>query len=176
MTIQINRKICLLGMYATGKTSLIRRYVHNIFDEKYLSTIGVNVSQKLLPPLETSNNKIVQFNFLIWDIEGIDRNNKLQKNYYAGSSGAIVVGDLTRKESFEVINGLLSDFSTICPEALIVLAGNKKDLLIENTDHPQRLKELAAQKKADYLLTSAKTGENVDELFLLLAHKIKDKL
>lgn len=163
-------------MYASGKTSLIRRFVHSIFDEKYLSTIGVQVTQKMLPPLESASKKIIQFNFLIWDIEGIDRNKKVQKNYYTGAHGAIVVGDLTRKESFEAIEELLQDFHSICPNAKIVFAGNKKDLVIAKAEPPQVFKELVNKKKAGYLLTSAKTGENVQELFLLLANKIIEKM
>ncbi|MBN1363277.1 MAG: hypothetical protein JW976_00580, partial [Syntrophaceae bacterium] len=69
---QVNQKICLVGIFASGKTSLIRRFVFNQFDEKYLSTIGVRVSQKLLSPLESKSKKLIQINFLIWDIEGLE--------------------------------------------------------------------------------------------------------
>ena len=65
----IKKKICLLGSFAAGKTSLTARFVHDRFDEKYLITIGVKISEKTMPPLElTEHGKFIQHTFLLWDI------------------------------------------------------------------------------------------------------------
>ncbi|MBN2413977.1 GTP-binding protein, partial [candidate division KSB1 bacterium] len=105
-------------------------------------------------------------------IEGLEEKHSLRKNYYMGSSGAIVVGDLTRAESIEKMEKIIREFTCVCPGAKIVLAGNKYDLYLNEMKTLAKLKNFAQKQKFDYVITSAKTGKNVQELFLLLAQKL----
>jgi small GTP-binding protein len=91
------RKICLLGPSAVGKTSIVERFVYSRFDDKYLTTLGVKVSQKLMPPLRRAGSgRYMQFTFLIWDIAGMEAFDATVKSYYRGAAGALAVADLTR--------------------------------------------------------------------------------
>ena len=96
----VKKKICLLGSFAVGKTSLIERFVYNRYDEKYLTTIGVKISQKVLAPIDDpQGGRMIQHTFLIWDIAGLEKFDKVVKNYFRGAAGALAVADLTRPES-----------------------------------------------------------------------------
>ncbi len=161
----LKKKICLLGMFGVGKTSLVRRFVDNIFDDSYLSTIGVRVSQKIMPAESASDGRIIQFHLLIWDIEGFGKAGAPLKNYYTGASGALVVSDLTRPETIEKIPEITGFFQEINPRARILLAGNKNDLTGEKSKSAELLNSIAVSGKHKFYLTSAKTGENVEKVF-----------
>ena len=84
--ITIKKKICLLGSFAVGKTSLIDRFVNNQFEEKYLTTIGVKISQKILPPVQDEQRqRNIQHTFLIWDIAGLEKFDHVTDNYLRGA-------------------------------------------------------------------------------------------
>ncbi len=155
----IQKKVCLLGASGVGKTSLIRQYVSGIFDDKYLTSIGVKVDKKIL---ETSKGSL---QLLLWDIEGIDQYSLFNPRYIRGASAVLIVVDRTQKQSFIQANEiyhLVRDL-TKCP---VVLAINKSDLINENEND----ESLQLQRLFDlYFHTSAKTGEQVEELFAELA-------
>ncbi len=170
----IQKKICLLGMFGVGKTSLVRRFVYDRFDDAYLTTIGVKVSQKILPPLKNPEGGLTQFNFLIWDIAGFDEAPQRTRNYFLGASGGLVVADLTRPQTIEALPSILKSFHSVVPEAKIVLLGNKTDLLPEIDEPAAPLNRFAEANGLPVLLTSAKTGQNVEEAFLKLARTLLD--
>ncbi|GAA6170980.1 Rab family GTPase [Colwellia sp. KU-HH00111] len=153
----IQKKICLLGASSVGKTSLIKQFVEGIFNEKYLTTIGVKIDKKKV----SVENEQVQL--LIWDIEGNDRYNAFQERYLRGAAGYIIVVDQTRAASLS--EGLdihaLARQVTQCPA---VLAINKNDL-----DQAWNLNDseiIDDKNQFDlHFSTSAKTGERVDEMF-----------
>lgn len=168
------KKICMLGRFGVGKTSLTRRFVYQKFDDSYLSTIGVKVNQKLLSPIETAGGKIVQFNFLIWDIEGIeDKPARPVSNYFIGAAAAILVGDMTRKDTLEDLPEIAARFRKASPQAKLVVAGNKTDLINGDSTSLEVLSNVAGQMECEFFVTSAKTGDKVEECFqkigLLLA-------
>ncbi len=165
----IQKKICLLGVFGVGKTSLVRRFVYDRFDDAYLTTVGVKVSQKILPPLKNPKGGLTQFNFLIWDIAGFEEAPQRTKNYFLGSSGALVVADLTRPQTVEALPTILKSFYSVSPRAKIVLLGNKTDLIPDSAQNAEPLNRLAVEHNLPLLLTSAKTGENVEEAFQKLA-------
>ena len=167
----INAKICLLGMFGVGKTSLVHRFVYNRFDESYLSTIGVTVSQKILPPIQSESGIFQQLKFLIWDIEGTDDNVSSRNNYYIGSAGAMIVADLNRHETIKRIPRIIDAFKKNAPEAKLVLIGNKVDLMddVSTTKSFADLQKYASNLSSPLLLSSAKSGENVENSFLQLA-------
>ena len=169
----IKKKICLLGSFAVGKTSLVERFVHDRFDDKYLTTIGVKISQKLLAPIHPLNSsQMVQHNFLIWDIAGFDKFNAVTLNYLRGASGALAVADLTRPETLTDMRDLCDQFLSVNSEAKLVFVGNKIDIF---QGHETILNELGATARSyatHYLTTSAKTAEKVENAFMDLSKSI----
>jgi small GTP-binding protein len=124
------KKICMVGSFGVGKTSLVEKFVYNRFDDKYLSTLGVKVSQKLLPPVHHPHIDLPrQFMFLLWDIAGIDKFDTITKNYYRGAAGALAVADLTRPETIKNLTEYFEKFLTLNPEGKLIILGNKDDLV-----------------------------------------------
>lgn len=162
----IQKKICLLGDFAVGKTSLIRRFVEGKFEDKYLSTIGTKISRKTVQVNER------QMNLLVWDLAGGEQFDKMTRSYYRGATGAIIVYDVTRPETHQTIASYVQNFLDVNPGAALVLAGNKSDLIEEWAMPPEPLTDPAGLYHAPQLLTSAKTGQNVEQLFQTLAEKI----
>jgi small GTP-binding protein len=162
----IKKKICLLGSFGVGKTSLVRRFVYNLFDDQYLSTIGVKVSQKLLPQDKEIG---MQFNFLIWDLEGFEQSSAITKNYYTGASAAIVVADLTRIDTIETLPKNIIPFKKVNPNAIVLIAGNKNDLVQNELTAKNTLIKIANQEDIPYYFTSALNGENVENCFITLS-------
>lgn len=163
----ISKKICLLGDFAVGKTSLVRRFVYNRFDDKYLSTIGVKVSRKNVAV--TRNDEIVDLTMMLWDLAGSEEFSPVRASYLRGSSGAIIVCDLTRRSTLEELKTYRENLLGVVKEAKIVLVANKVDLVTERQFDIDELAALAATWGTGHFLTSAKTGEQVDETFRHLA-------
>jgi len=155
----IRKKILLLGDFSVGKTSLVRRYVDGAFDDKYLTTIGVKISKKLL----TINN--VECELLIWDVEGSTPSKKISLGYYRGASGAILVSDITRRDTVKGLEEHKTIFLSENPNSEFVVAYNKSDALSDIAKENLTLDE-------DTFLTSAKDDSNVEALFLRLMEKM----
>ncbi|MBN2105201.1 GTP-binding protein [bacterium] len=166
----INKKICLLGEYGAGKTSMIRRFVFDLFSDDYITTIGVKVTEKVLPPIEREN-KLQQFRFMIWDIAGSEEGKIKHENYWMGASGALIVTDLCRPKTFSCTSSLIEKFLALNNNPPIVIVGNKTDLipLTELNSLETTLQEMAHTYRCPALLTSAKTGQQVEESFIRLA-------
>jgi len=159
----IKKKICLLGSFGVGKTSLIRQFVHNTFEETYLSTIGVSISQKII---ELNTNKAIEC--IIWDIEGHQKFSSVVENYYTGAAGAVLVGDLTRPESLEAMESIINGFLKINPDSRTVFCANKNDLLFPSGSM-QLFSDWSKKKGLNFFETSAKTNDNVSAVFNALA-------
>ncbi|HEY9674079.1 MAG TPA: Rab family GTPase [Waterburya sp.] len=162
----ISKKICMVGDFGVGKTSLIRRFVDRQFSDQYLSTVGVKISRKLL--------ESVNLQLLIWDLEGHTKFKAITPSYLQGASGAVVVADVTRIETLERLTEHTELFLSINPKGSIVIALNKIDLI--DKDKLSKLTELVQENHKEKVLeiyqTSAKTGSYVDEMFHTLGHKI----
>jgi small GTP-binding protein len=170
----LKRKICLLGSFAVGKTSLVQRLVNDRFSDSYLTTVGVSVSQKLMPPVHCAQKgHAVQHTFLIWDIAGFEKFDPVALNYFRGASGAMAVGDLTRPDTVDEVAAIVNKFLSVSPQAALLIIGNKLDLLPERPDTLSGFPQLAADLGSELLLTSAKTGERVEDAFHLLSKKIE---
>jgi len=151
----IRKKILLLGDFSVGKTSLIRRYVDGSFDDKYLSTIGVKISKKLL--IMDSE----EYELFIWDIEGRTPVKKIPIHYYKGASGAIFVSDVNRSETIESIQLHIDIFLGVNPSSNYVVAYNKSDLLTQ-------YQEDDFDMPIEGFFTSAKDDKNVDKIFMTI--------
>ena len=165
----IKKKICLLGAFSVGKTSLIQRYVYDRFDERYLSTLGVKISQKILEPIPKNKAEFIQYNLLIWDIEGYDPDAPAIRNYYKGAAAAILVADISNPDSIAVLDTIFNNFRSVAPDAPVILSGNKYDLKEQHTTHIETLKNYAKERSFPLIFNSAKTGDNVSRLFSGLA-------
>lgn len=171
-TKHFRRKICLIGDAAVGKTSLIRKYVEDKFDDKYIVTLGTKVTVKELSIKEQSAQKPAYVTLMIWDILGQREFKRLQTSYYRGANGALIVADITRKETLQNIHDwILSLFNNVGKVPLVLLL-NKHDLTKQATITSKDLEEVISKWNIPYLYTSAKTGENVEKAF----HKIGEML
>lgn len=158
----IQKKICMLGSFAVGKTSMVARYVRSIFSEKYLSTVGVKVDRKEL----AIGGQAVSL--LLWDIYGQDAFQTVQRSYLRGMSGYLLVVDGTRLESFAVARDLQKLAVEVAGPVPFVLALNKCDLASSWQVDEKALFEVA-EAGWPIVKTSAKTGQGVEEAFERLA-------
>jgi small GTP-binding protein len=176
----ISKKICLVGDFGVGKTSLIRRFVDRQFSDQYLSTVGVKISRKTVELAEVRQQEKLDLQMLIWDVEGSTKFKSIAPTYLQGAKGAIIVADVTRLETIDRIAEHIDFFLSINPTGYAIVALNKSDLieaekladLIQTfqTQQLQRLKD--PQRAIAVWATSAKTGTSVDQIFLTLATKM----
>ena len=162
----IQKKVCLLGDFGVGKTSLVRRFVEGHFDDKYLSTIGVRISRKTL---QRSSGTL---NLLLWDLAGAQEFNT-QSSYLVGVAAALIVCDLTRRETLASYTKYVQQVRAVSPVAPLVFVGNKADLTAEREITEEELRGYSETLGGDYVLASAKTGEGVEPAFELLAEKVE---
>jgi len=151
----ISKKIILTGSFGVGKTSLFNQFIFSKFDDKYLTTIGVKVNKK---SIEIEDKEV---SLLLWDIAGEVSQDKIPNSYFLGSSGIVYVFDLTRPSTYKNITSDLEYLKGMSSDALIRVVGNKSDLL-----SPDKIAEIKESIPIEWdIITSAKTGENVDDLF-----------
>jgi hypothetical protein len=156
------KKICILGGHAVGKTSLVRRFVKSIFTEKYHTNIGVKVDKKVvaLPGCEVS--------LMIWDLVGEDAFGPLELSYLRGAAGYLLVVDGTRRSSLDRAFGVQQRVEEKSGRIPFIVLINKADLAAEWEVTEEDLGDLAARGWPTYR-TSAKTGESVETVFHALA-------
>lgn len=158
------KKVCLLGDFAVGKTSLIRRFIEGIFDEKYLTTVGVVVSRKNVDFLDTN------VRLLVWDLAG--GRDFSHSNYLAGVSGALIVCDITRTSTLAAYHTYAQQVRRVNANARLILLANKSDMSVQREISDEELTTVSSEIGASYLLTSAKTGEMVEQAFAELARQM----
>ncbi|MEL6494937.1 MAG: Rab family GTPase [Cyanobacteria bacterium J06623_7] len=165
----ITKKICLLGDFNVGKTSLVRRFIEDKFSDRYLSTVGVKVSRKSVEI--RTELEISWLNFLVWDLEGNTKFKSITPSYLKGASGSIIVADLSRSDTLKNLNQHLKLFFEINPQGKAIIALNKADLI--PAEKLAKLVENYQSRNFSKILgiyaTSAKTGEFVNEMFQSLA-------
>lgn len=164
-------KICLLGEANVGKTSLVYRYIENKFRESYKSTLGVNLLKK-----DMSIPSYGDVSAQIWDLGGQESFKSLRKLYLEGANGAFLVFDRTKKKTFEKCEEWIASFRETRETAPIVLLGNKSDLEKQIKITETEAKEYTKMHGIELVLTSAKTGQNVEEAFIDLTKEILDKI
>ena len=162
-------KICFLGDPAVGKTSCIIRHTEKRFEDSYKLTIGTDISAKLMKA-EDKNIYLI-----IWDIGGQERYQILRESYLQGSFGAIIVFGINNRDSFNHTNDWLNEYRKTCGDLPALLMANKIDLKDERVISDEEIKKKAKELGIDYLITSAKSGENVDKAFELIIHKILER-
>ena len=161
----IQKKICMLGAFAVGKTSLVARFVESIFSEKYLTTVGVKISKKAL---QVGNQ---EWQLMLWDLAGEDEFLQLHLSYLRGSSGYLLVVDGTRRATLDTAVSMQQRAATAVGNVPFVVLFNKSDLENEWEMGNDAFEELS-RRGWPWLKTSAKTGGGVEEAFRVLIAKM----
>ena len=159
------KKVCVLGAFGVGKTSLVRRYVQSIFSDAYLTTVGVKIDKKNLNVGETP------VTLILWDIAGEDDVTSIRMSYLRGASGYFLVADGTRGETLDVASSIQTRAAAEVGSVPFVLLLNKADLQ-NDWDVVAQSVETLQQAGWTILRTSAKTGEGVEEAFQVLANRM----
>ena len=173
--LHIKRKLVLIGPPSVGKTSLIRKYVLDVFSDNYITTIGTKITRKRLQFNLPDNSSKVDLMMLIWDIMGQNSDSLRPLSAFHGSKGAIFVCDLTRKETIANLSKLTKELLKITPNISLIFVGNKIDLIDQIEIEKSELEEISKIFHSKVFLTSAKTGENVELVFEDLGRQMLKK-
>jgi len=163
----LNRKICMLGAFSVGKTSLVSRYVLSIFPEKYLTTVGVKIDKKTV---EVNGQETT---LLIWDLYGEDAVQQVRSSYVRGADGCLLVADGTRPETLEAARRIRARMETELGPLPFVLLLNKCDLQDEWCIDAHALAALQDEGWS-VQRCSARTGEGVEEGFRMLVGNLSE--
>lgn len=158
----IQKKICMLGGFAVGKTSLVSRFVTSMFSDKYLSTVGVKIDKK---QVDVDGKPVT---LMLWDIYGQDEFQNVQTTQLRGMSGYLLVVDGTRRATLETARQMHQKATEAVGQVPFILLINKADLASQWEVDEQLMFKLVEQGWR-VIRTSAKTGEGVDEAFMALA-------
>jgi small GTP-binding protein len=161
----LQKKVCVLGAFGVGKTTLIRRFVESIFSEAYLTTVGVKVDKKTL----TVGTE--PLTLILWDIAGQDEVNAVRMSYVRGAAGYLLVADGTRAETLTVAQSIQARVVAEVGLLPFLLLLNKADLH-ESWELSKEPVDLLEHAGWVVLRTSAKTGEGVEEAFQGLAKRL----
>jgi len=160
-------KLLLIGNSSVGKSSLLFRFVENVWDDSFVPTIGVDFKLKTL---EVNGKKV---KLQIWDTAGQERFKNITASYYRGGNGVLVVYDITDRESFDNLNSWLIEIEKNANKNVYkLLIGNKCDLEDKRKVTFQEGKDFAESNGMKFMETSAKTASKVQEAFELLTNEI----
>ncbi|HKZ48801.1 MAG TPA: Rab family GTPase [Thermoplasmata archaeon] len=171
---QIKAKVVMVGDAAVGKTSLVRRFVHDQFSDTYAVTLGAKVLARDTLALSPDGQEVA-VRLAIWDIMGESSLlDEVSETFFHGAQGVVAVCDLTRYSTFERLPLWLRHVNQVAGSVPMALAVNKSDLqqevLVLYDDY--RVQQFAEEVGARWYMTSAKTGENVADLFSTLGQDI----
>src|SRR5262245_57735311 len=165
MTAALQKKICMLGGFSVGKTSLVKRYVHSVFSETYLTTVGVKIDKKTVDLTDRT------VNLILWDLAGEDDMSSLRMSYLRGASGYLLVADGTRRATLDVALSLRQRVEAEFGPMPFVLLLNKNDLKEQWSIGDADVANL--QQNGWWVRSSsARTGEGVDDAFRDLAIRV----
>jgi small GTP-binding protein len=161
----IQKKICMLGSFAVGKTSLVSRFVHSMFSDKYLTTVGVKIDKK---PMSVDGKDMT---LMLWDLYGQDDFQTIQESQLRGMSGYLLVVDGTRRATLDIARQLQEKATSAAGAVPFILLLNKADLSAEWEVDEQAFVKLV-NLGWRVVKTSAKTGEGVESAFEMLAREM----
>ena len=163
----IQKKVCMLGTFAVGKTSLVRRFVESIYSDKYHTTVGVKIDKKVVKIDES------ELMLVLWDIEGSETENEMRMSYLRGAAGYLLVADGTRQDTLYKAVALQERVTeTIGPVPFLLLM-NKADLTDE-WSITERETATLHEKGWEVIQTSAKSGFGVENAFHSLAKRLAE--
>lgn len=164
----MQKKICMLGTFAVGKTSLVRRFVESIYTDKYHTTVGVKIDKKVV---DVGDRFKVMM--MLWDIEGAEQAQDLRRSYLRGAAGYLLVADGTRRDSLYTALEIQARADETIGQVPRLFLINKADL-VDTWEIEEREVEALVQKGWHVIKTSAKTGVGVEEAFMALARKMME--
>ena len=171
----VKMKICMVGEAAVGKTSLVRRFVHDVFNEAYAATLGARVTKREIHFRGLEVERHVRVDMTLWDIMG-ERfvRDELRESYLLGAQGVIGVADLARPSTMEALETWVDWVRNAVGEVPVVYAINKLDLLPELMKRPsdEELENAFGMKDVFWFYTSARSGQGVSGLFTSLAKQV----
>jgi small GTP-binding protein len=163
----IQKKVCMLGTFAVGKTSLVRRFVESIYSDKYHTTVGVKIDKKVV---QVGESEVM---LMLWDLEGTESEHELRKSYLRGAAGYLLVADGTRQDTlYKALALQTSVMETLGPVPFLLLM-NKADLS-EDWSISERETAALREKGWEVIQTSARTGLGVEDAFHSLARKLAE--
>jgi small GTP-binding protein len=158
----------MLGGFAVGKTSLVQQFVRGIFSDKYFTTVGVKIDKRVV---RVGDQEV---NLVLWDLHGEDDFQQVRMSYLRGASGYFLVVDGTRRESLDCARALQNRIEEAMGTVPFILLLNKADVMDEWEFEVQEAKEFT-EKDCTLLQTSAKTGQGVEEAFLMLTVRMLEE-
>lgn len=158
---ELVKKVVIAGHFGVGKTSLVRQFVHQKFSDQYLTTIGVKIDKKVVEVDDTS------VKLMLWDIAGESSSLKIPSQYLVGAHGLIYVFDLSRPETYQNIDNEIFELSKTLKTIPTIVLGNKSDLV--TGEFVEKLRETI---RIDFKITSAKSGDNIEDSFINLAREM----
>lgn len=159
-------KIVTIGDSSVGKSSILTRYVDNVFSENYISTIGVDFK------IKTINIKDKNIKLQIWDTAGQERFKTITQSYYRGASAILLIYDLTDISTFQNLNKWLMDVKKANNDAQIFIIGNKLDLFDCRQIKYNEAKNFTEKHGYKYIEVSAKTNKGINNLFIDLCESL----
>lgn len=156
------KKICVMGGYAVGKSSLLRRFINNAFQANYTGTLGVHLYRRNFICPEG------QFNLYFWDLSGINPIRNLEKSYLHGAAAGMIVIDVTRSDSIDDVDQLVALWRGLYREKPLVLVANKIDAISRRVIEQEAVEEIGRKISCPVVFASAKSGEGVDTAFNLI--------
>ena len=161
----IQKKVCMVGVQGTGKTSMVQRFVHSLFSEKYHSTVGVKIDRKVVA---VDGGDV---NLLLWDVEGRSTEAEVPASYIRGAHAILYVADGTRRTTFEQVSQLRELVRATVGDVPSMVALNKSDLADQ---WALGAGDEASLSKAGLhaVRTSAKTGTAVEDAFNWIAREV----
>jgi small GTP-binding protein len=161
----IQKKICMLGAFAVGKTSLVSRFVRSLFSEKYLTTVGVKIDKKLM----TVDGQDI--NLILWDLAGEDDFQRIRTSYLRGASGYFLIVDGTRPSTLDTAIGIKETADQAIGDVPFIVLLNKADL-IDDWELTREQTDDLYSRDWTVITSSAKTGEGVEEAFTELTRQM----
>lgn len=158
-------KLILGGEGGVGKTSMVHRFVEDAFQTDYKSTIGTSIMKKECE-FQGLESKV---RFVIWDLAGQAQFKRVRQTYLANAEAGILVYDVTRKETLDILENWFEEIKSVSPNISLILVGNKIDLEEQRVISTTQGEDLAQKLSLSYIETSAKTGENINDAFKMLA-------
>jgi len=158
-------KLILGGEGGVGKTSMVHRFVEDSFQTDYKSTIGTSIMKKECE-FQGLESKV---RFIIWDLAGQAQFKRVRQTYLANAEAGILVYDVTHKETLDSLENWFKEIKSVSPTISLILVGNKIDLEDDRVISTEQGEELAQKLNLSYIETSAKTGENINDAFNMLA-------
>lgn len=165
-------KLCLLGDGMVGKTSLLRKFVYDQFDDEYIVTFGTKTTKKVLSVQHPKTFDLVEVTFMVSDIMGQTDVRGIHDAYLYGASGGIIVCDMSRRDTLANIPNWVSKLQKVVGEVPMVFVGNKNDLMDEAQFTLEEFQDVTSPYNSPTFTTSAKTGDHVEEAFKSLGVEI----